>query len=100
METILNELASLIIYSYTGTVILLTFIILRDFIKSPKSYIKTLTAIVVGIALGVVWYYIIGETQLDKLFYSFTFASACYSMIIKPLMKRFNIEYNNDKGII
>ncbi len=100
METIINELSSLIIYSYTGTVILLTFIILRDFIKLPKSYIKGLTTLAVGTILGIVWYYIIGEKQLDKLFYSFTFASAFYSIIIKPIMKKLNIEYNNGKGII
>jgi len=100
MEEIINNITELFIYDYTLSVMLLTYVILNNIIKKPKDWIKSLVVCLVGIVLGLVWYYISTDLEPSKLIYSFIFANAFYSIIIKLILKRLNVNYNNDKGIL
>lgn len=100
MEHIIASLSEMFIYSYTGSTILLTFIVLQYIIKSPKDWMKILITSFIGLFLGVVWMYAVEGTEVDKLIYSFTFSVAFYSMIIKQILKNLGVTYNNDKGVV
>jgi len=100
MEQIINNLLELFNYPYTGAVMFLTYFILAKVIKNPKGWMKTWMTVIVGLVLGLIWYYIIEDTDLERLIYSFTFACAVYSLIIKRILQKFKQEYNNNKGII
>ena len=100
MEELINNITELFIYDYTISVMLLTYVILNNIIKTPKNWVVSLTVCIVGIILGFIWYKIYDTIEWTKLVYSFIFANAFYSIVIKLILKRLNINYDNNKGIL
>lgn len=102
MEQIVNQLLELFIYPYTGSVILMTYIILKYILKDATSNQKLLITMTSGIILAVVWIFaeMVNKSEYDKLIYSFLFANVSYKYIIKVVMNKLNIQYNDKKGIV
>lgn len=100
METLIIKFLEMFEYSYVGSIILLTHIILNRGVKNPSNWIKSLTTVIVGIVLALVWYYLIEFKELNVLIYSFLFANAFYSLLLKNVLKAMGTNYNNDKGVI
>lgn len=100
MEDIIKHISELFVYGYTGSIILLSYFILNRIIINPKSRTVAITTVVVGIILGVIWYYWVEDTPIDKLIVSFTFANSLYSLVIKQILSYFKTSYKNNKGLI
>lgn len=100
IQTLTTNVLDLFIYSYTASTLLATYFILNDFIKNPKDTTIRIVTISVGLILGLIWFYIVDEKEIDKLIYSFFFANALYSLIIKVILKAIKKKYNNNKGLV
>ena len=99
MGEIIEKLLDLFVYSYTGSVILMTYVLLRDVFPKTTGWVKSITTCIIGIVLGIFWYvYILDYTRLDELIYSFMFANAFYSLLIKQVLSKFKtLRYNEKK---
>ena len=97
-NSILTELLSHLITPYLVSVIMLTFLVLYFIIPKPKSWVKKVVHLVVGIVLAIIWHYT-SQASIDNLIFTFLLSVFLYSWFIKVLTDRFNIDYSNDTGL-
>lgn len=97
-NSILTELLSHLITPYLVSVIMLTFLVLYFIIPKPKTWIKKVVHLVVGLILAIIWHYT-SQASIDNLIFTFLLSVFLYSWFIKVLTDRFNIDYNNDTGL-
>lgn len=96
---VIDKLLESVDWVYAGSVILLTYILLGRVIINPRKWMKIVASIVCGALLGVV-FYVYNQTPIPTLVYSFLFQVVIYNWAVKGLMDRFNLKYNNGKGVV
>ena len=96
---ILEQLTRFINYGYLLAVILLVWIILTYIILKPSRWTNIAIHIGCGVILGFVWYYIVKGITLEQLIVDFLLSIMVYNWAIKALLDKFNITYDNGKGL-
>lgn len=96
---VFDKLLESIDWAYAGSVILMTYILLSRVIINPRRWMKIVTSVMCGVVLGIV-FYMYNQTSIPILVYSFLFQVVIYSWVVKGFMNKFNLKYNNGKGVI
>ena len=100
MNTI-PDIMSMINWYYCLVSVLVVYFILKYLFKKTKSWFKALIHVIIGIVLGILWKYVLTPTiTLESLVLSFLITLAFYQWILKQVMKKFEVEYDNGKGVI
>lgn len=96
---IFEKLWELINFSYLLAVILLVWVVLTYIILNPTRIMKILVHLLSGVLLGVVWY-LLNLCTPEVMIVSFLSSILMYNWVIKVLLDKLGITYNNDRGII
>jgi len=83
---------------YIISTVLLTWLILKYFIKKPISKIKFIVSASVGFLLGILWYFQF-NVDLQILIVSYLASVGFYELIKKFITKKIG-DYDNNKGVI
>jgi predicted neutral ceramidase superfamily lipid hydrolase len=82
--------------TYLLSVILCTFIVLKYFVIKSTGKQRVLITTMIGIILGVIWLEFV-KCELPNLILSFFAAIGLYEYLIKWIMKKLKVEYDNLK---
>lgn len=96
MENTTNFLMQYPEIVYGLCVNILTWIIFKYLTSSPKKIVQFLVLIGSGVFLGII-FAIITEVRWPMMVLAFLASIGFYEIIIKLLMKKFNISYDNKK---
>lgn len=96
METTTNFLVQYPEIIYGLCVNFLTWIIFKYLTSSPNKTVQLLILVGSGLVLGVLFSFI-SEVRWPMMILAFLASIGFYEIIIKLLMKKFNISYNNKK---
>ena len=92
------EITNNILISYIITTNLLVWYILRNFINTNKSYIKIILTLIVNCIVGGL-YICCKIGTLEQVLTSFTVSIVLYEWLIKHILKKINLNADNNKGI-
>ena len=99
MEQIVDVIINLFNIAYMSAVVFSTWFILKHLIKKTTSNQKTLVSLITGITFGLLWVVYFKE-PLDIMISSFFASVVLYQWVIKNIMKKLNISYDDNKTII
>jgi hypothetical protein len=85
---------------YIFAVVLATWIVLTYLIAKTSEKQRILITLLIGLALGLVWYLFVKPTPtIDRLVLSLFAAMGFYKAILGQILSMVNFNYNNGKGI-
>lgn len=96
---IFEKLWELINFSYLLAVILLVWVVLTYIILNPTRIVKILVHLVSGVLLGLLWF-MLNLTSIEVLVVSFLSSIMMYNWVLKILLDKLGMNYNNDRGVI
>ena len=96
---IFEKLWELINFSYLLAVILLVWVVLTYIILNPTRIVKILVHLVSGVLLGLLWF-MLNLTSIEILVVSFLSSIMMYNWVLKILLDKLGMNYNNDRGVI
>lgn len=97
--TLIDTLFGKVEWLYVVSIVTINYLMLTYIITNPNKWWKIGIHLALGLILGEVWHLVEGAS-FTSLIYSFPFSVLLYSWILKNIMERFKISYNNGKGII
>lgn len=96
----IDRLFDIINLSYFASINLMSYAVLKGIAKWTKIRLhkkgKRIVSVVIGIVLGLIYYYIENVT-LSELIPSFLLALLAYDYYFKAVLDKFKIGYKNDK---
>ena len=93
------NILDLINLPYSVSVVLLTWVILSKLILNPKKWLKIVISLTSGLVLGFAFYKF-NDVTITTLIVSYLVSIVAYTWIIKTILDKFNINYDNKKGVI
>lgn len=100
MEILISKITELFDLSYMGIVVFAVWFMLYYVFKNPTKWLKIGTSVTIGLVVGILFYITQGGKDiLQQLLMSFFAAQVLYTWIIKALMEKFNITFN-DNGVV
>jgi len=99
ISTLVDTLFGKVDWLYVVSIILINYLLLSYIITKPNKWWKIGIHLSLGLILGEVWH-LVESTSFVTLIYSFPFSILLYNWVLKNLMERFKISYDNGQGII
>ena len=97
MEQLIYSIINAFDITYMGTVVFSTWIVLKKIMNNPTSDEKLIISIISGIIFAIIWLYLL-NTKLETILLSFFSSIVFYEWIVKRIMRKLNITYE-DKSL-